>query len=283
MRTPIAVIVAATTAAGLTACANTTKPVAANNADHTSPSPLTAPAPQVLAIGVGDTSIVAPDTISAGIIEVKVTSTGKSRAHIALDRLAPGVTFDQIEKASSQQQDRLGTVVGGNGALNPGLSTSLIFDLAAGNYEIVQFTQGNGASPTHRLVVTAPSSTPALAPLAKGEIVAKGVTFTLPAGFDGQGTWKVTNNDAKDDHEATVLQLPAGKTIADVVAYFKSKDRNGPPPAIAMGGMGDLRPGYSGWMVMNLPPGNYALACFVPDDNGMPHVAMGMITPFRVL
>ena len=113
-------------------------------------------------------------------------------------------------------------------------------------------------------------------------LVAKGRSLSLPSGFTGKGTWKVTNRDTKDDHEATVIRIDSGKTVADVVAYFKSHDRNGPPPATAMGGMGDLPAGGSGWMVLNLKPGSYALACFVPDDTGVPHLAMGMISPFQV-
>jgi len=204
------------------------------------------------------------------------------RAHVIIERLNDKVTFSQIEKASSDEQDRLAAAVGGNGAVGPGGSTTVVLDLSPGKYEIVQVSQSQGPSPTHRLEVKSSSATAAAAPVAKGEVVAAGRTLSLPSGFDGKGTWKVTNNDAKDDHEASVLQIAPGKTLSDVVAYFASRDRSGPAPAVAMGGMGDLPAGHSGWMVLDLPPGNYAVACFVPDDSGMPHVAMGMITPFRV-
>jgi len=235
-----------------------------------------------LAISVDDRSITSPASIPAGLTDVTVTSTGSGRAHVIIERLNDKVTFSQIEKASSDEQDRLAAAVGGNGAVGPGGSTTVVLDLSPGKYEIVQVSQSQGPSPTHRLEVKSSSATAAAAPVAKGEVVAAGRTLSLPSGFDGKGTWKVTNNDAKDDHEASVLQIAPGKTLSDVVAYFASRDRSGPAPAVAMGGMGDLPAGHSGWMVLDLPPGNYAVACFVPDDSGMPHVAMGMITPFRV-
>ncbi len=278
MKVPSSALVAAAAVLGLAACSSSS-PVA-TRATPTGPS--VAPAPALLNIGVGDTAITAPDSVPAGFTKVVVTAAGSTRAHIALELLAPGVTFDHVEKATSQEQDKLATIIGGNGSVNPGLSTTVYFDLPAGNYEIVQLTQADGHSPTHRLVATATSGTPARAPAARGNIVLKGDVIALASGFDGQGTWQVTNTDAKDDHEATLLKIAPGKTVRDIVSYFKSSTRQGRPPMTAMGGMGDLRSGRSGYMTVQLSPGSYALACFAPDQNGIPHVAMGMITGFQV-
>lgn len=43
-------------------------------------------------------------------------------------------------------------------------------------------------------------------------------------------------------------------------------------------------PGQTGWVTLDLKPGDYALVCFIssPANQGKPHVALGMFYPFPV-
>ena len=47
--------------------------------------------------------------------------------------------------------------------------------------------------------------------------------------------------------------------------------------------MGALGPGERAWMTLEPgTPGEYALVCFIPGNDGVPHAAMGMALQFTV-
>src|SRR5258706_126114 len=56
------------------------------------------------------------------------------------------------------------------------------------------------------------------------------------------------------------------------------------PPAMPVGGVGDLLPGAEAWMRVRLEPGRYALLCQVPSTShgGRPHYKLGMVREFVV-
>ena len=58
----------------------------------------------------------------------------------------------------------------------------------------------------------------------------------------------------------------------------------GLPPAMPVGGVGDLLPGAEAWMRVRLEPGRYALLCQVPSTShgGRPHYKLGMVREFVV-
>jgi hypothetical protein len=105
--------------------------------------------------------------------------------------------------------------------------------------------------------------------------------FSMPGELKaGPQVWKVVNNGAQP-HELAILKLAPGKTPPDV-ATFVTKP-SGPPPFASMGGMQALQPGRSGYVNLDLEPGNYMAVCFVPDpQSGKPHVQLGMAMPFSV-
>lgn len=85
----------------------------------------------------------------------------------------------------------------------------------------------------------------------------------------------------KEPHHGIMVRLEEGKTFQDLAAAMKSE---GPPPAWAHldGGMmiGDPEQGSN--VTMALTPGSYALICFIPSADGVPHAAKGMVLPIEV-
>lgn len=83
-------------------------------------------------------------------------------------------------------------------------------------------------------------------------------------------------NRGKALHQGALVRLDSGRTAADLLAALQ-----GPAPlpawATLYGG-----PQNSGTAVVNLPAGHYAWVCFVPDTDGVPHFAKGMIRPLTV-
>lgn len=101
---------------------------------------------------------------------------------------------------------------------------------------------------------------------------------TLPAGW----TSMRLVNQGREAHQITLLKLAQGKTLADFTAAMQA---GGPPPAglfTEEGGPNGINPGTEGTAVVNLEPGTYVLACFIPSPDGVPHVAKGMIKPITV-
>lgn len=102
----------------------------------------------------------------------------------------------------------------------------------------------------------------------------------IPAGLT---TFKLSDA-GKELHHATLIKLDSGKTVADLSNGIKNMKPGTPPPGwvIPSGGPNAVAPGSSGELTMVLQPGNYAVACFIPDSKGVPHVAHGMIKALTV-
>jgi hypothetical protein len=85
----------------------------------------------------------------------------------------------------------------------------------------------------------------------------------------------------------TILRLESGLTIEQLRTALLAEQGGGAPagpaPFAFAGGIVALDRGSKGWIDLNLPAGNYALICFVPDVNsGQPHFALGMLKGLTV-
>lgn len=89
-------------------------------------------------------------------------------------------------------------------------------------------------------------------------------------------------------HEMIPIALPSGKTAADVQADAKSKGPSSEDEWLHIGGdFGSVDTGASIVETLDLPPGNYAIACWQTGTqtggaNGPPHAAKGMVFGFTV-
>jgi uncharacterized cupredoxin-like copper-binding protein len=88
-------------------------------------------------------------------------------------------------------------------------------------------------------------------------------------------------NTGKELHQAQIIRLDQGKTVADLEAAMKHE---GPPPPWLrfVGGPNGIAPGQEATSMASLAPGNYALICLIPSPDGVPHLMKGMIQPFEV-
>lgn len=150
------------------------------------------------------------------------------------------------------------------------------------------------ASPTPATAVTksAPSpspqaraASPSPSPTTANQVVFTAVDYsfngpdTVPAGW----TTIRLENQGREPHHLTLLKLAPGRTFADVTAAMQS----GSPEALQglfteEGGPNAIGPDANSTAIVNLEPGNYVLACFIPSPDGVPHIAKGMIKPLTV-
>jgi len=99
----------------------------------------------------------------------------------------------------------------------------------------------------------------------------------IPAGLT---QFRLTNKGT-EPHHLTLVRLDQGRTFDSLMARLR---RPGPPPAWArpVGGPNAPDPGAESNAEHMLEPGNYAVLCFVPTKEGVPHLAKGMVAPLKV-
>ena len=112
-------------------------------------------------------------------------------------------------------------------------------------------------------------------------VAARDYGFEAPAKIPaGLNTIHLVNH-GKELHQAQLIRLEDGKTVADLGKALKSQ---GPPPSWVkfVGGPNGIAPGKEAEATSVLTPGNYAYICFIPSPDGVMHAAKGMIRPFEV-
>ncbi len=99
----------------------------------------------------------------------------------------------------------------------------------------------------------------------------------LPAGLT---TFRLVNR-GPSLHHIQLVKFGEGKTLDDFAAALKA---GGPPPKwVTMeGGPNPSELGDTSSTTVTLEPGNYAMICFIPGPDGVPHVAKGMVRPLTV-
>lgn len=102
---------------------------------------------------------------------------------------------------------------------------------------------------------------------------------SLPAGLT---TLRIVNQ-GHDLHHIQLIKLSEGKTAPDLSAAMKSIPGRLPIWAEQVGGPNATVPGEQADAMITLEPGEYVLICVIPDQKGVPHVALGMQKPLRVV
>ena len=102
--------------------------------------------------------------------------------------------------------------------------------------------------------------------------------FAGPATLHSGLTEITLTNQGAELHHQQLIKLPEGMTTGDFFTLFEQLPPGSPnPPGIeSASGVGVIAPGGSGTAKLDLDPGNYMVLCFVPNAEGMPHVALGM-------
>jgi len=137
-------------------------------------------------------------------------------------------------------------------------------------------------SPSNAATDTAGTSTAATAAAASApnvvHVVAKDFSFEAPAQIPAGLTTLHLMNEGKEVHQAQIIKLTEGKTFNDFTAAMKAMKPGAPPPSwvVPAGGPNAAAPGGTAAATSTLEPGNYALVCFIPSTDGVPHAMKGM-------
>jgi hypothetical protein len=265
--------------------------LACNSAAASTPAGSGTAIPEIT-IKASDYSFTAPDQIEAGLVKINLVNDGHEMHHAQIVRLNEGVTMEQFQTVLQQDPEAafpLVTFAGGPGVIDPGLQGQVILNLSPGQYILLCFVPSHDGLPHLAKgmikpieVVANTHDQPSMpAPKASAVVKLMDFSFVLPAEIKaGKQLWQVVN-EGTQPHEMLIMKLAEGKDMADVETFGQTFQ--GEPPFASIGGFQAINPGQSGWLHLDLQPGNYVAICYVPDPaSGHSHVELGMAMPFSV-
>ena len=229
-------------------------------------------------------SLTVPAEVPSGLVDIDLETEpgGDDGHHLVIARLHDGVTLEEAMAAGDEGFFTMMTIKGGNGTIAGGERLIMTLDLEPGNYMALDNPQL--PEPVVQPFTVVPSDERGSRPDAEGVVhMGPGMVITIPDDFDATGTWEFVNDDPTNVHEAAMARLADGMTAADVVAWGESHFQGPLPIDGEFGSMGALGPGERAFITLDPGgPGDYVLICFVPGQDGIPHLGQGMVTPFTV-
>ncbi|HYI25651.1 MAG TPA: hypothetical protein VD767_09595 [Thermomicrobiales bacterium] len=113
-------------------------------------------------------------------------------------------------------------------------------------------------------------------------IVTKEMSFEMPATIDSGLTRVTMDNQGMMGHHAMLMRVNDDATLEDLEAALTQPDFGAIFAVSQSIGGPSAGPGSTGSVVLDLLPGTYIAICAIPDENGMPHYALGMQATFEV-
>ncbi len=106
--------------------------------------------------------------------------------------------------------------------------------------------------------------------------------FDMPATVESGWTKVTLDNQGAMDHHAMLMRVNDGSTPEDLGAALQTGDF-GAIFAVSTSVGGPMTgPGGRSSVIADLAAGQYMAICVIPDENGVPHVALGMLAAFEV-
>jgi hypothetical protein len=107
-------------------------------------------------------------------------------------------------------------------------------------------------------------------------ITAVDYAFEMPATAEAGLTHILLDNQGMMDHHAMFLRPHEGSTIEDVQAALEQGDFDALFATAMSAGGPNVGPGHQASVAMNLEAGQYLIVCVIPNEEGIPHFALGM-------
>jgi hypothetical protein len=150
---------------------------------------------------------------------------------------------------------------------------------------VIAVTACGGDKPKTGAVDATPPATAVAAAPAPMTITAKNYSYEAPDTVAaGMVTIRLVNEGA-DLHHATIIRLTDGRTLADLAAELRTEKPDAQLPAWTheIAGPNATVPGGEQSIIEQLDAGNYAIVCFIPSADGVPHFVKGMMRGFTVV
>ena len=245
---------------------------------------------RTVTVTASDYSFNAPDSIPAGMTEIRLLNRGTEMHHVMLIRLDAGKTMADLAAAMKPEAPfpAWAREVGGPQTPGPGGESNAILRLVAGRYAMIcVIPSPDGKAHVMKGMAKEIVVTPASSNTANANIRVTSTMTLFDYAFQlsqplaaGRQTIRVKNT-AEQSHEVVFVKLQPGKKVADMLAWMQKME--GPPPGAPIGGTTPMARGEENLITLDLAPGDYGLICFVPDaKDAKPHLMHGMMTQLTI-
>ncbi|MDP8957503.1 MAG: hypothetical protein M3N24_11220 [Actinomycetota bacterium] len=115
-------------------------------------------------------------------------------------------------------------------------------------------------------------------------MTASDFSFEHPPTVEAGAVELQMTNEGENQHVLIVARVNEGATLGQARRSLLSDDptqQEGPPPYSFVPGVAEVTPGHSGNSTQILEPGEYIMICPIPDADGIPHFAKGMVSTFE--
>jgi len=236
-------------------------------------------------------SMPAPDTVPAGPVTFRLVNRGHEihmmQAVWLGERALP--EFVASVAAATTNSSIVGTrSLGGPNAVVPGDTAEATVVLEPGHVALVCWVMGEDGKLHVLKGMAVPLEVTPAAGLGPAEPAADAVVtlrdYAIELSGDlapGRHMFRVENHGPSYT-TLFLFRMEPGATLDDIDAWMRHPGQ-GSPRARPMGGMVGLDAGRHGTFTARLRPGDYLLACLVPDPDGALHYrAHGMLRRFHV-
>lgn len=230
--------------------------------------------------------LVTPETIPAGWVEIAFENIAEAPLFGIMARLDDDATMDDFMGAlMGMMSGEVGvlppaTFTGAPAAM-PGTTQSVIYNLAAGSYVLLNVAGEEPQIAT--FVVEGEAVDIDFEPEADLTVALVDFAFGLPVELPaGEQTWLIENL-GEQWHELIVIPVPDGTTLEDAMSLLmavegEAEGEGGMPEFAAV--WSPMSAGERAWVDVDLAPGTYLVSCFIEDvnsDEHAIHAALGMI------
>lgn len=123
-----------------------------------------------------------------------------------------------------------------------------------------------------------------MAGMASASVSGVDYAFEGPETLETGYTTLTFSNDGQELHHLQLARLNDGVTLEQFIAALQQGEQVAMPLIELIGGVGMVPPGHTATTTVNLEkPGTYVELCFVPNAEGVPHLALGMLKPIEVV
>lgn len=113
-------------------------------------------------------------------------------------------------------------------------------------------------------------------------VTARDFSFDAPETITGGRVAVQFRNEGAEDHHAQFVRLNGGVTPEQLLAALQQDESAILQMATLASGPSVTGPGITSETILDLTEGSYLMLCVIPSEDGVPHVAKGMLKPFQV-
>jgi hypothetical protein len=240
-----------------------------------------------LDIRVGASTCDVSGSPKSGWTQINFANASAANQAVGMVQLKKGVTSAQVLSAATSTDDAAfgkiaasqDTISGLPDLIGPDQRTSTMTQLGPGHYGVICVAPTASEQPTDitlgmvKVLDVSPAKSGLKPPTARlASVTLTDTGIDVPAGNPGRLLTAKVTNKGTTPHTFTLVRVSDGKKLDDVKAYFdallSTGSPAGDPPGVIVGGISDISPGATAYLVQTLSPGHYG---YVSTDGDLPN------------